>query len=124
MSTKNGAFCYASFDLPALLDRAEQLRNMPCSCDYSKRPESGSLNWAIFLLFEDGVEWVFLSPRRDSDISSETAAKLLESKVATMKYIKLNSSIPIPEIYDYRYVTNIRITLQLLISQKVILRVI
>jgi hypothetical protein len=102
MSARKGAFFYANFNLPAVLDRARQLRNTPCSCDAAEQPESGSLNWAVFLSFENGVEWVFLSPRKDRDISSETTARLLESKVATMKYIKLNSSIPVPEVYEYR----------------------
>jgi len=31
------------------------------------------------------VEWVFLSPRKCHDISPDTIAKLLESKVATIK---------------------------------------
>lgn len=56
MSTKRSrVFLYASFDLPALLSRATQLRNVPCSCNPSTEPESGSLNWAIFIQFEDGV---------------------------------------------------------------------
>jgi hypothetical protein len=104
MSKKTGVFFYATFNLSALLHLTGQLRNIPCSCDSSKQPESGNMNWAIFLSFEDGVDWVFLSPRKSHDISPETTAKWLESKVATMKYIKLNSSIPIPEVFEYRYV--------------------
>ena len=96
-------FFYAKFDLSALLHLAGQLRDTPCSCDVSKRPESGALNWAIAILFEDGVEWIFRSPRTCHDISPETTARLLESEVATMKYVKLNSSIPVPEVFDYRY---------------------
>src|ERR1700710_2390493 len=44
------------------------------------------------------------SPRRCHDNSLETTARLLESEVATVKYVKLNSSIPVPEGFDYRYV--------------------
>ncbi|KAF8851886.1 hypothetical protein BDZ45DRAFT_131931 [Acephala macrosclerotiorum] len=101
MPTRTGVFFYAKFDLPALLRLAEQLRNIPCSCDSSKHPESGSWNWTIFLLFEDGVEWVLLSPRQSHDISPETTAKLIKSAVATMKYVRLNSPIPVPEVFDY-----------------------
>jgi len=124
MPKKTGVFFYATFDLSALLHLAGQLRNIPCSCDSSKQPESGSLNWAIFLPFEDGVEWVFLSPRKCHDISPDTTAKLLESKVATMKYIKQNSSIPVPEVFDYRYVTKIHTRLFILIIVKAILHLI
>lgn len=104
MSKKTGVFLYATFNLSALLHLAGQLRNIPCSCNSSQQPESGSLSWAIFLSFEDGVKWVFLSPRKSHDISPETTAKWLESSVATMKYIKLNSAIPVPEVFQHRCV--------------------
>ena len=70
------------------------------------------------------MEWVFLSPRKCHDISPDTTAKLLESKVATMKYIKQNSSIPVPEVFDYRYVTKIHTRLFILIIVKAILHLI
>ncbi|KAK0120437.1 hypothetical protein ONS96_010651 [Cadophora gregata f. sp. sojae] len=101
MPPEKGEFCYAKFNLPALLHLASQLRDVKCSCDESKRPESGALNWAIVLSFEDGVEWIFRSPRRCHDISPETIPKLIKSEVATMKYVKMNSSIPVPEVFDY-----------------------
>jgi hypothetical protein len=123
MTKKTGVFFYATFDLSALLHLAGELRNIPCSCDSSKQPESGSLNWAIFLSFKDGVEWVFLSPRKCHDISPETTAKLLE-RVATMKYIKLKSSIPVPEVFDYRYVIGIHTKPSILIIIKAILNLI
>jgi hypothetical protein len=104
MPANNGVFLYAKFDLSALLLLAREHRSIPCSCDTSRQPECGSLNWAIFLLFEDGVEWVFLSPLKSDYISPATTAKLLESKVATMRYLKQKSSIPVPEVYDFRYV--------------------
>lgn len=96
---------HSEFNLSALLDRAGQLRNVPCVCDLTQKPQRGSLNWAIFLSFGDGVEWVFRSPMaEDGDFSSQVATEVLESEVATMKYINENSSIPIPEIFDYRLV--------------------
>lgn len=98
---------HSKFNLPALLEHASQLRNVPCSCDLTQRPLSGSLNWAVFLSFEDGVEWVFRSPTTgEDDISLEVAGELLASEVATMKYIKMNSSIPVPDIFDYRSVNS------------------
>ncbi|RFU28974.1 hypothetical protein B7463_g7351, partial [Scytalidium lignicola] len=93
---------HAKFNLPALLKRASQIRNVACSCDLSQRPRSGSLNWVIFLSFEDDVEWVFRSPTTSEyDISLDIAGRMLKSEVATMKYIKLNSPIPVPDIFDY-----------------------
>jgi len=124
MPRKPGVFFYATFNLAALLHLAGQIRNIPCCCDSSKQPESGSLNWAIFLSFKDGVEWVFLSPRKCYDISPNTIIKVLESKVATMKCIKQNSSIPVPEVFDYRYVIGIYNRLLILIIVKAILHVI
>ncbi|TVY40200.1 hypothetical protein LOCC1_G006692 [Lachnellula occidentalis] len=101
MSPEQGVFSYAKFNLSALLHLAGQLRGTLCSCDEFQRPESGALNWAIVLWFEDGVEWIFRSPQRCHDISPETTARLLESEVATMKYVKLNSSIPVPQVFDH-----------------------
>lgn len=99
---------YSKFNLPALLEHAGQLRNIPCFCDVTQRPQCGSLNWAIFLSFDDGVEWVFRSPAaEEDDISMEVAGELLESEVATMKYIKENSSIPVPNIFEYRLVNSL-----------------
>lgn len=96
-------FLYAKFDTPALTQLAENLRHVPCVCDLNQSPRSGALNWAIFLVFKDGVEWVFRSPRKPYYSSPETTAELLKSEVATMKYIRQNSSVPVPDIFDYKY---------------------
>ena len=50
------------------------------------------------------MEWIFRSPRTYYCLPPETAGELLESEVATMKYIKLNCSIPVPDVFDYRLV--------------------
>ena len=49
-------FRYSDFDLDALLALASSLRKQACSCDKSKPPLAGSLNWVIFVSFADGVE--------------------------------------------------------------------
>ncbi|KAF2191286.1 hypothetical protein K469DRAFT_720275 [Zopfia rhizophila CBS 207.26] len=67
----------------------------------SQKPKSGSLNWAIILSFDDGVEWVFRSPRTHYGLDEETAGVLLASEAATLKYIRKHSSIPVPEVYSY-----------------------
>jgi hypothetical protein len=105
MSAKPRVLWHEKFNLAALLDRASWLRNVPCSCDLPKRPSSGSLNWVIYLIFKDGVEWIFRSPRSgDYELSLEDTRELLESEVATLKYLKLKSSIPVPDVFDYRLV--------------------
>jgi hypothetical protein len=70
------------------------------------------------------VEWVFLSPRKCHDISPDTIAKLLESKVATIKCVKQNSSIPVPEVFHYRYIIGIHTRLLFLTIVKVLLHLI
>ncbi|KFY14202.1 hypothetical protein V492_02767 [Pseudogymnoascus sp. VKM F-4246] len=98
-ATEQRVFLYAHFNLRALLETATQLRHTPCFCDPAQEPRSGSLNWAISLIFDDTVEWIFRSPRESPDALAETVAELLESEVATMKYVKLHSSIPVPEVF-------------------------
>lgn len=95
-------FFHARFDVHALLRLAGRLRNRPCTCDLSQKPSSGSLNWAIILSFNDGVEWIFRSPRTSYGIDEESAAILLASEAATLKYIRNNSSIPVPEVFYHR----------------------
>ncbi|KAM4058385.1 phosphotransferase enzyme family protein [Hirsutella rhossiliensis] len=63
---------------------------------------SGALNWAILLKFDDGVEWVFRSPRTRYAVVGDTAAcRLLASEAATLKYIRKHTSIPVPEVFHY-----------------------
>ena len=99
-------FRHASFDIDALCQLASSLRQGRCpSCDVTQAPAEGSLYWAVFVVFDDGVEWVFRSPRRGDGAvrSPETIRALLSSEVATLKYIKSHSAIPVPEVYAYRY---------------------
>ncbi len=49
------------------------------------------------------MEWVLRSPRDDDAIrSDETNLLLLADKAATLKYIKANGTIPVPEVFAYR----------------------
>ncbi|KAG5301146.1 RNase H domain-containing protein [Histoplasma ohiense] len=96
-------FRHAAFNVDALCQLARSLRHgRSCSCDATQAPADGSLYWAVFVVFDDGVEWVFRSPRRDGAIRSmETIRELLASEVATLKYISSHSTIPVPEVYAY-----------------------
>ncbi|KAK1767414.1 kinase-like domain protein [Phialemonium atrogriseum] len=61
---------------------------------------SGSMNWAVVVAFNDGVEWIFRSPRPGA-LSDEYAARVLASEVATLNYISTHSSVPVPEVFAY-----------------------
>lgn len=97
-------FKYAKFNAAALCRLVSKLRGgQTCICDTSQVPACGSFNWAILVSFVDGVEWVLRSPRDRGAIKSrETNLLLLASEAATLKYIRANSTIPVPEIFAYR----------------------
>lgn len=49
------------------------------------------------------MEWIFRSPRYSrGDLDIETLGTVLASEAATLKYIKQNSLIPVPEVFFYR----------------------
>ncbi|KAB8264394.1 hypothetical protein BDV32DRAFT_135311 [Aspergillus pseudonomiae] len=76
---KSYTFSIVTFDLQALCRLASRLRQgSTCRCDVNQVPESGSFNWAIYIVFEDGIQW------------------LLESEAATLSYVRRNSDIPVP----------------------------
>lgn len=101
--TEAKVFAHAKFNVPALLDLGKQIRQKACNCDLSQTPASGSLNWAITISFDDGVGWIFRSPRTYYGLDMEIAGSLIASEAATLKYIRRNSSIPVPEIFAFRY---------------------
>ncbi|KAL8807244.1 MAG: hypothetical protein Q9200_004741 [Gallowayella weberi] len=104
MQEHTSIFRYAKFDSLALCQLASRLRDgQSCSCDLTQTPKAGSFNWAVFLLFADGVEWVLRSPRKgEGVVSDDTNLLLVASEAATLKYIKGHSTIPVPEIYSYQ----------------------
>ncbi|KAF5538173.1 RNase H domain-containing protein [Fusarium phyllophilum] len=96
-------FAYAHFDLDALISLASKVRGQSCTVDTTTRPKAGSTHCVIFIAFEDGVEWVFRSPRRglSAIITEESASKLLISEAATLKYLRALGSIPVPEVFSF-----------------------
>ena len=102
-------FAHASFNLGNLIQLAERLRSKPCTCNNSQIPKAGALNWAIFLTFNDGVEWVFRAPCSSYGAAQGVTERLLASEAATMKYIREHSSIPVPEVFHYRYIFLFRV---------------
>ncbi|KAH6969360.1 kinase-like domain-containing protein [Fusarium avenaceum] len=102
MPTRPAIFRWVKFNVAALLSLAKNLRGISCTCDESEFPKSGSMNWVIFITFDDGVEWVFRSPRQDSLMfSDETATKILISEASTLRYMETHCSIPVPRVYSF-----------------------
>lgn len=97
---KESIITYADFNPPALLGLAKSLRQISRSCQPSETPLAESLNWIVILAFEDGVEWIFRSPRKDSAVGDEYSNLLLESEAANLKYIKDNTTILVPDVFD------------------------
>ncbi|ENH69519.1 hypothetical protein FOC1_g10011875 [Fusarium oxysporum f. sp. cubense race 1] len=96
-------FAYAKFNIDALISLATNLLGQSCTVNTSTRPKAGSTHWVIFITFEDGIEWVFRSPRSGSSaiITEESASKLLISEAATLKYLRTLGSIPVPEVFSF-----------------------
>ncbi|EQL35181.1 hypothetical protein BDFG_03162 [Blastomyces dermatitidis ATCC 26199] len=67
---KANIFFYAALNLAELIELAQRLRNVTCSCDSTQKPFSGSFNWAVVLTFVDGVEWLFRAPRTSYGLES------------------------------------------------------
>ena len=51
----------AKLNLDALLSLSRAIRGRPCTYNVSKRPRTGSLNWAIFVSLSDGQIGLSLS---------------------------------------------------------------
>lgn len=61
---------------------------------------AGYMNWAITLTFDDNVQWIFRSPLPRA-LSDAYVAKTIGSEVATTRFIKSHSSVPVPEIFAF-----------------------
>ncbi|EKV17386.1 hypothetical protein PDIG_15100 [Penicillium digitatum PHI26] len=96
-------FRYNEFDVAALCQLASDMRqNLACTCDLNQRPQRGGFNWAVFVIFEDGLEWVLRSPvQNHPELSYSSVAKLLSSEAATLKYLRAYTDIPVPDVYSY-----------------------
>lgn len=79
--------------------------NKPSTCDETQNPLTGAFNWVITVVFEDGVEWLFRSPRHQGMVMmrERVVSGLVASEAATVKYLRWNNSgVPVPEVVDYR----------------------
>jgi aminoglycoside phosphotransferase (APT) family kinase protein len=71
-------------------------------CTVIQPPKCGSYNLLYTLEFSDGIKWVLRipCPGENGGFVPESS-RMLRSEVMTMSLIRRNTSIPIPEIYDY-----------------------
>lgn len=86
-------FKHPEFNVPTLLALGERHGWKACSSNLSQTRASGSLNCAITISFEDGVEWIIRSPRTCFEVDVKTAGILIASEVATLNYIRQDRSI-------------------------------
>lgn len=99
-------FKYAYFNVDALLSLAYSLHGRAAWCDLATPPQAGSLNWTILVYFEDGVKWIFRAPRlkiKHFMPDCKSILNMLSSEAATLKYLKAHTTIPVPEVYSYKY---------------------
>lgn len=95
-------FQYSNFDVSAICRLAGEMRRLSCTCDLHQRPMRGGFNWAVFVLFADGIQWVLRSPAQNHpDLSERSVVKLLLSEAATLRYLKIYTDIPVPDVYSY-----------------------
>lgn len=105
MERPSNIFKYAKWDPRAISSLASSLRNgVRCTIDPKQVPAGGSFNWAVFLAFEDGQDWVLRSPydKSKSTILPALAGSLIRSEVATLEYLKRFTGIPVPTVHSFR----------------------
>ncbi|KAG9251951.1 kinase-like domain-containing protein [Emericellopsis atlantica] len=79
--------------------RLASSHNMNKHCRTFREPESGSFNVCFFVTFpSDGRKWVVRFPI--GPVLHDPGRKI-QSEIATISYLKRNTTIPVPEIYGY-----------------------
>ncbi|PFH45300.1 hypothetical protein AMATHDRAFT_44171 [Amanita thiersii Skay4041] len=90
--------------LEKLVNIASHIRSVPstdCTIDIEK-PLYGSFNLVYVITFSDATKWIARIPIHGVKESwSDRAAASMESQALTMRFIKQNTTIPIPEIIHY-----------------------
>lgn len=88
--------------------RRYQYRNrQECSaativCEVLSPPLCGSFNILFPLEFTDGVRWIVKIPATGyRERYDEISARALKSEALTMRYLKRETTIPIPEVYSF-----------------------
>ncbi|UJO21547.1 uncharacterized protein CLAFUR5_09298 [Fulvia fulva] len=94
-----------SVNWDALLVIASRLRD-GTSCKLSGKYSCGHFNVVRKLEFSDGVDWIArvrlpLLEGMSEEREALGAEKSMEVEIATMKYLKKRTSIPVPEVYSH-----------------------
>ena len=72
------------------------------ACQVDNVPVSGSFNLVYFITFDDQQRWVLKVPGQGYDGTwDELASKALTSEAGTMRLIKDQSNVPVPEVYGF-----------------------
>jgi isoamyl acetate esterase len=96
-------------DLQGLRSIASGLRD-GLNCTISEKYTCGAYNLVFEIVFDDGVSWIarLRSASPMQVVSQEFVFEsptyklhIMESEVATMRYVRENSTIPVPEIYAF-----------------------
>ncbi|KAK4613468.1 hypothetical protein CLAFUW4_09198 [Fulvia fulva] len=92
----------ARINWPALLHKASQGNN-GVSCKLSEKYSHGINNLVRKLEFADGTQWVARLPLPELPDAHEVVnpEHRLQVDIATMKYIRKHTSIPVPEVFAY-----------------------
>jgi aminoglycoside phosphotransferase (APT) family kinase protein len=91
---------FSNVSIDAVKTFASTLRD-GVDCNVSDEFGSGIDNVAFKVLFTDGIEWICRIHGEDKGDTKAYTASKIASTVATMRYIKHNSSIPVPSIYAH-----------------------
>lgn len=105
MERPDNIFKWALWNPGAIASIARSMRNgMACTYDPIQKPVGGAFNWAVFFVFENGEQWVLRSPydKKKSGIAPALSVSLIKSEVATLKYLKKYTSIPVPTVHAFR----------------------
>jgi|GEM_PF-4745085 len=62
----------------------------------------GSAHTVFEIEFDDGYKWVCRVRHRDSKEHPRYIKMTMESTIAAMRYVRENTSIPVPNVYDYQ----------------------
>ena len=97
---------FNNIHLEAVVALATSLRH-DTKCKVSEEFWHGTNNAAFKVTFEDGVEWICRVHEEAENVSSTYTTARLNSAVATMRYIKSNSSILVPTIHAHESRNNV-----------------
>ncbi|KAF8904709.1 kinase-like domain-containing protein [Gymnopilus junonius] len=87
--------------LDGLITIASRIRGVGCTVDV-ENPFYGSFNLIYAVTFLDGVKWAARIPLHGVKESfHDSDAKALKSQALTMRFIKQNTSIPVPDVIHF-----------------------